>query len=191
MFGGEMRAVMIGVIPREDTTRDAAIADIERVLRIRHRLRLDQPNDFDLITQDAVLELWERISGATFLSLIVISSIALLVGGIGVMAIMTISVTERTREIGTRRAIGARRQEILWQFLLEASCLTVVGGVIGVLLGSGIGVAVHYLTGFPISLPLWSFVLGLAFSASVGIIFGLIPAIKASRLQPVDALRHE
>ena len=191
MFGGEMRAVMIAVIPREDTTRDAAIADIERVLRIRHRLRLDQPNDFDLITQDAVLELWERISGATFLSLIVISSIALLVGGIGVMAIMTISVTERTREIGTRRAIGARRQEILWQFLLEASCLTVVGGVIGVLLGSGIGVAVHYLTGFPISLPLWSFVLGLAFSASVGIIFGLIPAIKASRLQPVDALRHE
>ena len=191
MFGGEMRAVMIGVIPREDTTRDAAVADIERVLRIRHRLRLDQPNDFDLITQDAVLELWDRISGATFLSLIVISSIALLVGGIGVMAIMTISVTERTREIGTRRAIGARRREILWQFLLEASCLTVVGGVIGVLLGSGIGVAVHYLTGFPISLPLWSFVLGLAFSASVGIIFGLIPAIKASRLQPVDALRHE
>ena len=191
MFGGEMRAVMIGVIPREDTTRDAAVADIERVLRIRHRLRLDQPNDFDLITQDAVLELWDRISGATFLSLIVISSIALLVGGIGVMAIMTISVTERTREIGTRRAIGARRQEILWQFLLEASCLTVVGGVIGVLLGSGIGVAVHYLTGFPISLPLWSFGLGLAFSASVGIIFGLIPAIKASRLQPVDALRHE
>ena len=191
MFGGEMRAVMIGVIPREDTTRDAAVADIERVLRIRHRLRLDQPNDFDLITQDAVLELWDRISGATFLSLIVISSIALLVGGIGVMAIMTISVTERTREIGTRRAIGARRREILWQFLLEASCLTVVGGVIGVLLGSGIGVAVHYLTGFPISLPLWSFGLGLAFSASVGIIFGLIPAIKASRLQPVDALRHE
>ena len=191
MFGGEMRAVMIGVIPREDTTRDAAIADIERVLRIRHRLRLDQPNDFDLITQDAVLELWDRISGATFLSLIVISSIALLVGGIGVMAIMTISVTERTREIGTRRAIGARRQEILWQFLLEASCLTLVGGVIGVLLGSSIGVAVHYLTGFPISLPWWSFGLGLGFSASVGIIFGLIPAIKASNLQPVDALRHE
>ena len=191
MFGGEMRAVMIGVIPREDSTRDAAIADIERVLRIRHRLRLDQPNDFDLITQDAVLELWDRISGATFLSLIVISSIALLVGGIGVMAIMTISVTERTREIGTRRAIGARRQEILWQFLLEASCLTLVGGVIGVLLGSSIGVAVHYLTGFPISLPWWSFGLGLGFSASVGIIFGLIPAIKASNLQPVDALRHE
>ena len=191
MFGGEMRAVMIGVIPREDTTRDAAVADIERVLRIRHRLRLDQPNDFDLITQDAVLELWDRISGATFLSLIVISSIALLVGGIGVMAIMTISVTERTREIGTRRAMGARRREILWQFLLEASFLTAVGGLIGVLLGSSLGVTVHYLTGFPISLPWWSFALGLGFSAAVGIIFGLFPAVRASKLQPVEALRHE
>ena len=107
------------------------------------------------------------------------------------MAIMTISVTERTREIGTRRAIGARRQEILWQFLLEASFLTVVGGVIGVLLGSSIGIAVHYITGFPVSLPWWSFALGLGFSASVGILFGLFPAIKASSLQPVDALHHE
>lgn len=191
MFGGEMRAVMIAAVPREDANRETAVADIERVLRIRHRLRLDQPNDFDLLTQDAVLELWDRISGATFLSLIVVSSIALLVGGIGVMAIMTISVTERTREIGTRRAIGARRQEILWQFLLEASFLTVVGGVIGVLLGSSIGIAVHYITGFPVSLPWWSFALGLGFSASVGILFGLFPAIKASSLQPVDALHHE
>ncbi|MBM64535.1 MAG: hypothetical protein CL484_16420 [Acidobacteria bacterium] len=191
MFGGEMRAVMIGVIPREDTTRDTAIADIERVLRIRHRLRLDQPNDFDLITQDAVLELWDRITGATFLSLIVISSIALLVGGIGVMAIMTISVTERTREIGTRRAMGARRREILWQFLLEASFLTAVGGLIGVVLGSCLGATVHYLTGFPISLPWWSFAIGLGFSAAVGIIFGIFPAVRASKLQPVEALRHE
>ncbi len=191
MFGGEMRAVMIAAIPRDDVDRDVALADIERVMRIRHRLRLDEANDFELMTQDAILALWAQISGAIFLTLIVVSSIALMVGGIGVMAIMTISVTERTREIGTRRALGAKRKEILWQFLLEASFLTAVGGVIGILLGSGIGVGVHFATGFPISLPWWVFALGIGFSASVGIMFGLFPAIKASNLDPIEALRHE
>ena len=191
MFGGEMRAVMIAAIPRDDVDRDVALADIERVMRIRHRLRLDEANDFELMTQDAILALWAQISGAIFLTLIVVSSIALMVGGIGVMAIMTISVTERTREIGTRRALGAKRKEILWQFLLEASFLTAVGGVIGILLGSGIGVGVHFATGFPISLPWWVFALGIGFSASVGIMFGLFPAIKASYLDPIEALRHE
>ena len=191
MRGGDLRAVMIAAVPRDDVDRDVALADIERVMRIRHRLRLDEANDFDLLTQDAILALWDQISRATFLSLIVVSSIALMVGGIGVMAIMTISVTERTREIGTRRAIGAKRKEILWQFLIEASVLTAVGGVIGILLGSGIGVGVHYATGFPISLPWWSFALGLGFSAAVGIVFGLFPAIKASSLDPIEALRHE
>ena len=191
MFGGEMRAVMIAAIPRDDVDRDVALADIERVMRIRHRLRLDEANDFELMTQDAILALWAQISGAIFLTLIVVSSIALMVGGIGVMAIMTISVTERTREIGTRRALGAKRKEILWQFLLEASFLTAVGGVIGILLGSGIGVGVHFATGFPISLPWWVFALGSGFSAAVGIMFGLFPAIKASNLDPIEALRHE
>ena len=191
MFGGELRAVMIAAVPRDDMDRDVALGDIERVMRIRHRLRLDEANDFDLITQDAILALWDQISRATLLSLVVVSSIALLVGGIGVMAVMTISVTERTREIGTRRAIGAKRKEILWQFLLEASCLTAAGGVIGILAGSGIGVGVHYATGFPISLPWWSFALGLGFSASVGILFGLFPAIRAARLDPIEALRYE
>ena len=191
MRGREMRAVMLAAVPRDDVDRDDAMAEIERVMRIRHRLRLDEANDFELMTQDAILALWDQISSATFLSLVVISSIALMVGGIGVMAIMTISVTERTREIGTRRAIGAKRKEILWQFLLEASFLTAVGGVIGILLGSGIGVGVHYATGFPISLPWWSFALGLGFSASVGIVFGLFPAMKASSLDPIEALRHE
>ncbi|MBM41589.1 MAG: hypothetical protein CL483_06670 [Acidobacteria bacterium] len=190
-FGGEMRAVMIAAVPHEDIDRADAMADIERVMRIRHRLRLDEENDFELMTQDAILGLWDQISGATFLSLIVISSIALLVGGIGVMGIMTISVTERTREIGTRRAIGAKRREILWQFLLEASFLTAVGGVLGIALGSAIGIGVHFATGFPISLPWWSFALGLSFSAGVGILFGMFPAIKAARLDPIEALRYE
>jgi putative ABC transport system permease protein len=134
---------------------------------------------------------WDQISQAVLLSLVVISSIALMVGGIGVMAIMTISVTERTREIGVRMAIGARRREILAQFLIEAAVLTSVGGVIGILLGSGIGLLVNVISGFPISLPWWSFALGLGFSASVGIFFGLFPAWRAARLDPIEALRYE
>jgi putative ABC transport system permease protein len=144
-----------------------------------------------MITQDAALEVLDRVTSATFLALVAISSIALLVGGIGVMAIMTISVTERTREIGVRKALGARRREILWQFLLEASVLTSVGGVLGILIGSYIGMGVHWLTGFPVSLPWWSFAIGIGFSAFVGIFFGIFPAIKASRLDPIEALRYE
>ena len=104
-----------------------------------------------------------------------------MVGGIGVMAIMMISVTERTREIGVRKALGARRQEVLFQFLAEAVVLTSVGGVLGIVLGSGIGVAIHLLTGFPISLPWWSFAIGLGFSATVGIFFGMVPGRIAPR----------
>jgi putative ABC transport system permease protein len=131
------------------------------------------------------------VTSATLLALVALSSIALLVGGIGVMAIMTISVTERTREIGLRKALGARRREILLQFLLEAAALTTMGGIVGVALGSAVGIVVHWISGFPISLPWWSFALGLGFSAGVGLVFGMLPAIKASRLDPIVALRHE
>jgi len=122
---------------------------------------------------------------------VVISSVALMVGGIGVMAIMMISVTERTREIGVRKALGARRQEILFQFLAEAAVLTSVGGILGILCGAAIGFAISLATGFPISLPWWSFAIGLGFSASVGIFFGMVPAVRASRLDPIEALRYE
>jgi putative ABC transport system permease protein len=195
-FGrGANRAVVVPIqiaaVPREGVAQADAIADIQRVMRIRHRLRLDDPDDFDILTQDAVLALWTRISQATFLALVLISSIALMVGGIGVMAIMSISVTERTREIGVRKALGARRREVLFQFLMEAIFLTSAGGVLGLALGSAIGRAVHWLTGFPISLPWWSFAIGLGFSAAVGIFFGMYPAVKASRLDPIEALRYE
>ena len=183
--------IQIAVVPRDGVTQEAALADVERVMRIRHGLKLDQPDDFDLLTQDSVLKVWDRISQATFFALIVISSIALMVGGIGVMAIMSISVTERTREIGVRKAIGARRTEILFQFLMEAAVLTSVGGVLGILLGSSIGWTVHAVSGFPVSLPWWSFAIGLGVSASVGLFFGMYPAIKASRLDPIEALRYE
>ena len=182
---------MVAVIPREGFTRDETMRDVEAVMRIRHGLTLDEPNDFDLVTSDAILAVWDQISAAILLSLVVISSIALMVGGIGVMAIMTISVTERTREIGVRKAIGARKFEILVQFLIEAVVLTSIGGVLGVVMGSAIGLTVNLISGFPVSLPLWSFALGLGFSASVGIISGMIPAWRASRLDPIEALRYE
>ena len=183
--------IQIALVPRDGVSQATAIADVERVMRIRHGLRLDQPDDFDILTQDAFLKLWDQISQGTFLALIVISSIALMVGGIGVMAIMSISVTERTREIGVRKALGARRAEILFQFLMEAAFLTLLGGLIGIALGAGIGWTVHLVSGFPISLPWWSFAIGIGFSASVGIFFGMYPAFKASRMDPIDALRYE
>src|SRR3954466_11789557 len=154
------RTAMSAVVPRQGM-REGAMREVEALMRIRHKLNLEQPNDFDLATQDAVLKVWDQISQATFLGLVVISSIALMVGGIGVMAIMMISVTERTREIGVRKALGARRREILFQFLTEAVVLTLVGGLLGIGLGAGIGMTVHAATGFPISLPWWSFALGL------------------------------
>jgi len=186
-----VRSAMIAIVPNQDATREQAMAEAEAGMRIRHNLKLDEPNDFDLVTQDAILKVWDQFSQATFLALVVISSIALMVGGIGVMAIMMISVTERTREIGVRKALGARRREILWQFLIEAAFLTSAGGILGIILGSGIGLIIHWVSGFPISLPWWSFALGIGFSASVGIFFGLFPAIKASRMDPIEALRYE
>lgn len=183
--------IQIALVPREGVSQADAIADVERVMRIRHGLRLDQPNDFDVVTQDAFLKLWDQISQGTFFALVVMSSIALMVGGIGVMAIMSITVTERTREIGVRKALGARRAEILFQFLMEAAFLTSLGGLIGIALGAGLGWLVHAVTGFPISLPWWSFAIGIGFSASVGLFFGLWPAVRASRLDPIDALRYE
>ena len=185
------QSVLIAVAPRTDGARAALLAEVEEIMRIRHELTLDEPNDFDLITQDAALDVWDQVSQATLLTLIVISSIALMVGGIGVMAIMMISVTERTREIGLRKALGARRQEILFQFLAEAAVLTSIGGILGIAIGSAIGVTISLATGFPVSLPWWSFAVGLGFSAAVGIFFGMVPAFRAARLDPIEALRHE
>jgi putative ABC transport system permease protein len=189
--GAVHQSLMIAAVPHEGATRAQLISEVEEIMRVRHGLKLDDENDFDVVTQDAILKTWDQVSAATFFALVVISSIALMVGGIGVMAIMMISVTERTREIGVRKALGARRREILVQFLLEAAVLTSIGGVLGIILGASIGFGVHFLSGFPVSLPWWSFALGIGFSASVGIFFGMFPAIRASRLDPIEALRYE
>jgi putative ABC transport system permease protein len=189
--GIRLRFMIIAVVPHPGVSRTALISEVEQILRSRHRLKLDEENDFDVLTTDVMMRIFDQLTQAVTLALVVISSIALMVGGIGVMAIMMISVTERTREIGVRKALGAQRRDILWQFLLEAAFLTALGGLLGVVFGSAIGLIVHWTTGFPVSLPWWSFAIGLGFSATVGIFFGMYPAFKAARLDPIEALRYE
>ncbi len=168
-----------------------AIDQVTELLRRRRGVRADKPDDFEILTSDTFLKLYDQITGGFFTVLMFISSIALLVGGIGVMNIMLVSVRERTHEIGMRKAIGARRSDILWQFLVEASTLTAVGGVLGVLLGLGVAALVSALTHLPSGVPLWTPLVGVAFSAAVGLFFGTYPALKAASLDPVEALRYE
>jgi putative ABC transport system permease protein len=185
------RPLTLVVSAAEGVNVDQLRTEIETIMRTRHRLKLGEENDFDTVTADFIVGFLRQFTQAVVLALFVISSIALMVGGIGVMAIMTISVTERTREIGVRKALGARRREILVQFLIEAVFLTMLGGLLGILLGAGIGYAVNVFAGFPVALPFWSFALGVGFSATVGILFGMLPAIKAAKLDPIEALRYE
>jgi putative ABC transport system permease protein len=186
-----LRDVTIVVAPRSRELHSQALLEIEEIMRIQHGLTLDQPNDFDLVTQEAAIKIWDGLTQVTWLALIIISSISLTVGGIGVMAVMTMAVTERTREIGVRKAVGARKREILWQFLAEAALLTSAGGVLGVIVGTCLGLVVHFVFEFPISLPWWSYALGLLISTAVGIAFGTVPAVRAAAVNPIEALHHE
>ncbi|MEJ2007725.1 MAG: ABC transporter permease [Acidobacteriota bacterium] len=162
------------------------------VLRRMRRVKPDQPNNFGMATAASIIRQFHQITGTIALVLVVLSSIGLLVGGIGVMNIMLVSVTERTREIGIRKAIGARRRDITWQFLLEAMTLTGAGGLLGILLGYLLSFAIRAaVPSLPSTVPLWSVVLGFMVSISIGLFFGMWPAMKASRLDPIVALHHE
>ena len=161
------------------------------MLRIRRHLPSNKGNNFVVFTDDAFLSLYNAITGGVFALMALISSIALLVGGIGVMNIMLVAVTERTREVGVRKALGAPRRAILTQFLMEAVVLTAAGGVIGILMGAGLSEAIKLLFKFPTYVSAWSVITAITFSAMVGIFFGLYPAMRASRLDPVDSLRYE
>ncbi|HEY7460996.1 MAG TPA: ABC transporter permease [Gemmatimonadota bacterium] len=190
-FAREDDTLMVLIQPESPTQFRAVRGAVIALMRLRHGLTYSEENDFDLLDSTTFLELWDQISHAVFLTMIVISSIGLMVGGIGVMNIMLVSVTERTREIGVRKAIGARRRDILLQFLVEAAILTGVGGLIGVFLGTLLALLVSHLVHFPASIPPWSYALGVGFSSLIGIFFGLYPANKAARLDPIAALRWE
>ena len=168
-----------------------AMDEVVATLRSLRGLKPGQENNFSIVTQDKLLDSWNQVTGMFFLVMLVLSSIGLIVGGVGVVAIMMISVTERTREIGVRKALGATRRAILWQFLVEASTLTLVGGAAGMLVGGVLAFAVSRLTPIPAHVPLWSIVAALGASALTGVGFGLYPANKAARLDPVEALRYE
>jgi putative ABC transport system permease protein len=169
-----------------------ALGQIERVLRQRHDLRPGQANDFGIFKQDEVLREFGKIKLIATSVLAGIVGISLLVGGIGIMNVMLVSVTERTREIGLRKSVGARRRDIMLQFLTEAVVLSTVGGLIGIALGYAVGyVATLHPKMVDVDVPLWSVALALGFSAGVGIFFGIVPAFKAAIVHPIDALRHE
>jgi putative ABC transport system permease protein len=179
------------VLPAADVTVQAAIDDVTAALRAIRGLRPADENDFFIVTQDKILESWNQMTGIFFFVMIVLSSVGLMVGGVGVVAIMMISVTERTREIGIRKALGAKRREILWQFLVEAATLTAVGGACGMVLGGVVSMIVRAATPLPANVPMLSIVAALGMSVLTGVAFGLYPAARAARLDPVEALRYE
>ncbi len=187
----ETQSLIILVKPREGVTVENAMDAATVQLRRMRGLRPADPNTFDMLTSDQILNIFNQLTGVFFLVMIVLSSVALLVGGIGVMAIMMVSVTDRTREIGVRKAVGATRTEILWQFLVEAATLTLIGGATGILMGLGAGQVLKSVLGFDTGVPVWSAVVATGISIGIGLVFGLLPANRAARLDPVEALRYE
>jgi len=186
------RGYMLFVIKGRSGQVPEALTQSEEILRRRRHVKFEDPDNFDIKTADKFIEQFDSITAMVGLIAIAISSLGLLVGGIGVMNIMLVSVTERTKEIGVRKAIGARRKDIVRQFLFEAMMLTFLGGVLGVLLAVGISrLLLILIPSMPASIPTWAVVSGLTVSIGVGLIFGVWPARKASRLDPIECLRYE
>jgi putative ABC transport system permease protein len=177
--------------PRPNVLRDDAMDDVIAQLRALRRLKPSVENNFALITQDQLFSVYNKIFGMFFAVMISLSAVGLLVGGVGVIAIMMISVTERTREIGVRKALGATRRNILWQFLVEAVTLTAIGAMVGLVAGWLVSVIIRHAFPIPASVPPTAIVMALGASVVTGIAFGMLPALRAARLDPVEALRYE
>ncbi|MDG3005210.1 ABC transporter permease [Paludisphaera mucosa] len=192
MYPAQLRRLAATAQATSEKAVPEARAQIVNLLRRRHRLDANQPNDFNVRTQDEILDAFNSMSLVATAVLAGIVGVSLLVGGIGVMNVMLVSVTERTREIGLRKAVGARRRDILLQFLIEAVSLSLLGGSAGVALGYGLcSLASLHPQMVDVVIPLWAVALGFGVSTMTGVVFGLVPAIKASLLNPIDALRHE
>ena len=181
----------LAVMPTDEATVQDAMDEVTAALRRERGLRPYDDNTFSVVTQDKFLDLWSKLTGVFFVVMIALSGVGLMVGGVGVVAVMMISVTERTREIGVRKALGATQGEILWQFLVEAATLTLIGGTVGMVLGGGLAWAVAHFSPIPARVPPLSIVAALGASVITGIVFGIMPAQRAARMDPVEALRYE
>lgn len=190
-LGARTNDMALAVKPRAGAGRDEVLDDVTAAIRGQRGLRPSEESSFALITQDKLFETYDKVFGMFFLVMIALSGVGLIVGGVGVVAIMMISVTERTREIGVRKALGATRGTILWQFLVEAATLTGIGGAIGLFIGWLAALAIRSFTPIEASIPPMAVVASLGASAVTGILFGLLPASRAARLDPVEALRYE
>ncbi len=191
VVGGDRLVSMIEVSAIDEASIDTALNAVDEALRVAHRLKADESNDFTAVSQTDLLSATATITGIMTVFLGAISGISLVVGGIGVMNIMLVSVTERTKEIGLRKAVGARRRDVLYQFLTETVTLSVIGGIIGILIGWGIAALVNLTGVITTRVSIESIVLAFGFSAAVGIFFGIYPANRAAGLKPIEALRYE
>lgn len=192
-FGTDERYEDLHIVAqaRSEELISKAMDEIEYVMRQRRGVSPDEDNDFEFMTQDSLMDIYNQITGAAFAIMVGISAISLLIGGIGIMNIMLVSVTERTREIGVRKAIGAKRRDILWQFLIESASLSIIGGLLGIIIGIIIALLVGWLSPLPSAIAVWSIFLGFTFATAIGLFFGIYPAAKAARLDPIKALHYE
>ena len=188
---GPAQSIQIKIRAAEVARLQDAIDEARTAMRSRHHLRPGAPDDFSVTTSEQLVSFWRKISGGIMLALIVLVSISLIVGGIVLMNTMLVAVTERTREVGVRKALGARKRDITWQFLVESSTLSFFGGLFGMLVGVFIALMVSVLTPIPYTFDVSIVALAFAATLGVGLLFGTYPAVKAARLNPVDALRHE
>jgi putative ABC transport system permease protein len=186
----QMHLTILVKAKNEDDVQ-GAVDQVRSLMRQRRKLRFDDPDNFSIMTQDSIMNTYNQLTGVVFAAMIGVGLISLIVGGVGIMNIMLVSVTERTKEIGIRMAIGAKRSDILTQFLFESITLAIFGGVLGIAIGYIISLLIRLIVGLQASVPFWSIGLAVGFSASVGTLFGLYPAWRAAKSDPIDALRFE
>jgi putative ABC transport system permease protein len=190
MFGAR-RSLDLTIKPSDPSQLNAAMDEARVALRMNRHLRPNQPDNFGMYTSDTLMDFWRNFSKGAFAILIGVVSLSLVVGGIVIMNIMLMVVSERTREIGLRKALGARRRDIVWQVLTESTTLSIIGGILGTILGFTAAWLVDVFTPLPSAIKPWSVMLGIGMTAGVGLFFGLYPAVRASRLDPIEALRRE